>query len=943
MKISYLILTLLVFNILNTEAQTADFTFSTTNNLFCTPQVVTFAANATGGATAYIWDFGDGLSGSASVESHLYDYPGTYNVTFTAVYANSASSITKAIVINPSPTVSLSPNRSSLCQPGAVTFNASASGPMSSYEWDFGDASALQTTTTNSTAHNFTGYGTFNTTVKAISSAGCTATSTIAIQIARFPINVSVTPPDGCLPVNATLALTATFPPGDGLQNIVWDFGDGTPGVTGNAATIVHQYNTTNPITNANVAVTSNQGCTNQYNMPVHAYGIPPTNTNAYTTALRDTFCGSETIQFYGFADSANSYKWDFGDGNTQVTAATQLTHKYSTLGDKLVVVTPYYNGCVGPARSLNIYITGVIAAYTYSNTCSNKATYSFINNSLGPVSAYEWAYSDVPGFYETTNYSPVHVFPSNGTSVVKLTVIDNASGCRDSLSATIYTATPSFVSDKINVCKDSAITYSVQNSYPAGTGYSYEYHLNNYVYPLSGNSSITINPREYGSFNDYAVIRDTLGNTCDDTLHLGIINVRGPYVTFTHPFVKCFDSAVTFTNNSYPWFAADSIVKWRWDFRDGIKDSVRNPAPHSFLVTGHHTVKLLATDVNGCAIEFGSVIYNAPIPIIKVLPAMDTLCLGQSATLMAYTSDSTIWVTNTNCISCDTVSVSPAITTDYIVMALSEFSCKGYDTATVKVFTPLNLAVTPAQTSVCAGVPVSFNLNVAGITTWSPPTFLNNPGIRNPVAIPDSSITYTIRVKDSVGCFTDSVTASIIVFSNPQVDAGPDRFLGYNTSFTLSPAYGPGTQTYLWTPAGNLSCNNCPSPTGIASQKQEYVVEITDANNCKAKDSVIIFVSCEKSNLLLPSAFTPNGDGRNETFYPAARGYKIIKSFTIFNRNGVKVFERKNFQPNIPAEGWDGRVNVQGENIQSYVWVIEGICDTGMSIVTKGTVILIR
>ncbi len=945
MKISFLIFILLIFNTYS-SGQTANFTFSTSNNLYCSPQVVTFTATAPGNVTGYIWDFGDGQSGGNAVENHLYNSANTYYVTLTVVYANAASSITKSVVINPAITVSANANTTSLCQPGNVMLTANASGTISTYQWDFGDATPVQTTSANTISHDFTSYGTFNVSVIATSTAGCTASNGITIQVSRLPISGVVSPANGCLPVDATLSVNITFPPGDGLQNIAWDFGDGSPIIPGSSPSIVHQYNTTNPITNANVSVTSNQGCTNQYTFIPFAYGIPPTNINAYTTALRDSFCGSEIIEFYGYADSANSYRWDFGDGITEITSNNTITHKYKSLGTKQVVVTPFYNGCAGTGLTISIFIKGVIADYTYANTCSNKSRYNFINNSLGPISSFEWTFSDVPGFVETTNNNPTHTFPPSATSVANLLIVDNVTGCRDSLSSIIYTATPSLISNKMDVCLKSDVTYRVQNTYPPAVGFYYEFHVNGGIVNNGGDSIYTLNTNFLGTFNDYVVIKDTMPGTCEDTLNIVIVNVRGPVIDFSFPGKICMDSAVTFINNSYPKFASDSIITWKWEYGDGQKDSVKNPAPHKFLAPARHTVKLQATDINGCTLFKELPIEIAALPSLSVLPAIDTLCLGQSATLVAYTSDSLIWITNTDisCTSCDTVVVNPTMTTNYIAKAVTINGCKNYDTSVVKVFRPINLSVSQTLTSVCPGIPVQFNLNTTGITTWNPSTFLNDPSIQNPIAIPDSNITYTIIVKDSVGCFTDTVTASIIVFPRPIVEAGIDRFLPYNAPFTLAPNYGTGTRTYLWTPQGSLSCTNCPRPFGAALKSERYTIEITDVNNCKAKDSITIFVGCEKSNLLLPTAFTPNGDQKNETFFPFARGYRIIKSFTVFNRNGAKVFERKNFQPNIPSEGWDGKVKGGiTDNIQTYVWVIEGICDTGTAIVTKGSVVLIK
>ncbi len=49
-------------------------------------EVVTFNAQTTGGPesfSAYSWNFGDGVTGTGSVVTHSYFYPGVYNVTLT--------------------------------------------------------------------------------------------------------------------------------------------------------------------------------------------------------------------------------------------------------------------------------------------------------------------------------------------------------------------------------------------------------------------------------------------------------------------------------------------------------------------------------------------------------------------------------------------------------------------------------------------------------------------------------------------------------------------------------------------------------------------------------------------------------------------------------------------------------------------------------------------
>ena len=944
MRSNYLILTILLFNVVSLRAQTADFTFSTSNNLFCAPQLVKFTASAAGNPSVYIWDFGDGKSGNLAGENHFYLVPGTYNVTLISVFSNYASRITKTVTINPSPTVSIAANIRQYCKTGNVTYTAAFTGPVTSFEWDFGDGTPIQTTPTNTVTHNYVALGTYILSVKAITGTACSATDQIGIRIDNFPLVASISPNKGCIPIASTITINPIFLPGDVLQSVVWNYGDGTPVQTTGNSSNTHTYNTTSPITGATVTVTSQQGCVSQYALPEFAFGIPPTNVKAYTVSLRDTFCASETVRFYGKADSANSYLWNFGEG-TLITSDTFATKKYRSLGNKQVTLTPYYNGCEGVSRTFNIFIRGVVALYDYANTCNAKSRYSFNNQSLGNISQFEWTFSDVPGFIDSITYNPVHTFPSRATSNVRLYLYDSITKCVDTLSSTIYTAVPTFSADKLRVCKDSAITYTVSNSFPTGVGYNYNFFVNGTTVNNGDSANITLNPANFGTFNDFVVIFDQHPGTCSDTLRLPPITIRGPLVSLSFPRLICQDRAVVFVNNSYPWFSTDSIIKWSWKFGDGKTDSVRTPQPHLYGPSGTYILELEATDNNGCRQKLQSPIINAPLPTIKILPGIDTLCTGETVTLKGYTSDSLTWISNnTMCMRCDTVMVNPPVTTNYIALSTSFAGCKAYDTAVVKVFAPFRLLATPNQVTVCPGTPVQFNLNVAGFTTWSPPTYLNNPTSQSPIATPFNNVNYTILVRDSANCYFDTTTASVMVYSQPTVDAGPNKLLPYASTFTLNPSYSSGIQSYNWSPPDNLSCNTCPSPVMTALRSQQYFISVTDRNGCKSKDSVLLIVDCERGNILVPTAFTPNGDGLNDVLYPIARGYKTIRIFAVFNRSGEKVFERKNFSPNSASQGWNGYVKgLNRESIQAYVWMVEGECDTGATVVTKGSVILIR
>ena len=942
-----IILLLFICSHSGTKAQTVDFNFSTSNGLYCNPQTVTFTQNCTGTPTGFIWNFGNGQGSTNATVNITYATAGTYTVKLTAIYPNDAFTAVKTVVINPTPTISLTADKNYLCQPGNVVFTAPGSAFIINYEWDFGDGSPLVTTGSNSINHNYGSYNSFTAKVKGITANGCTATASYAINVTRFPISGTVAPPNGCIPINSLLSVTTNLPTGDVAQNFTWDFGDGSPIVTGAANSINHLYNITTNITTANVSITTAQGCTNQFTFSPFAFGTPPFGTLAKTVSNRTTFCGSETVQFYGKATNANSYTWDFGDATSASTVDTLISHKYRTLGNKRVIVTPYFNGCAGLKDTVDIIIEGVIADYAISNSCSAKNTFTFTNLSLGNVDHFEWTFSDMPSVIDSTNFNITHTFPVTGVYNSYLLLIDSITGCRDSLTKSVFTAIPVFSRSSSPVCKDSLIVYRVAATYPAGAGFTYEFHVNGAVVNNNGDSVLNYFPAVFGDFTEYVVIKDNNVATCNDSLYLsGQTRVRGPVVDFTAQARICADTSLQFMNNSFPFFPADSIVTWRWDFGDSKQDSVKNPAPHLYALAGGYSITLTATDINGCKQKLVKGVTVVPYPRISTFPAIDTICQKDTAILRAYTVDSLLWspATNINCTNCDTVKVYPNITTKYIARAINSDGCKSYDTSLVIVYQPINLQVFPADTIICPGQTIKYNLNTNGIILWSPPTFLSNTKIKNPIAKPDTAITYTVIVADSVGCFADTAFAVVRVYPTPTVNAGPDKILAYYSSYTITPAYSSDITNYLWTPAGNLSCTTCANPDGVALQKETYQIEVMNNFGCKAKDTITIFVNCLQTNLLMPTAFTPNKDGKNDYFYPITRGYKVVKTFIIYNRYGNKVFERNNFSPNIPGLGWSGAIkDYKYGTTEVFAWFMEAECDLGRFNTTQGTVVLIR
>ena len=104
------------------------------------------------------------------------------------------------------------------------------------------------------------------------------------------------------------------------------------------------------------------------------------------------------------------------------------------------------------------------------------------------------------------------------------------------------------------------------------------------------------------------------------------------------------------------------------------------------------------------------------------------------------------------------------------------------------------------------------------------------------------------------------------------------------------------------------------------------------------------VHILCKTSLVKIPSAFTPNGDGRNERFTVDGSGIKEVKHFAVFDRLGEKLFETTNLSTGETSyNGWDGTYKNKPMPPGTYVYIAELICDTGELFTYKGTVVLIR
>lgn len=143
----------------------------------------------------------------------------------------------------------------------------------------------------------------------------------------------------------------------------------------------------------------------------------------------------------------------------------------------------------------------------------------------------------------------------------------------------------------------------------------------------------------------------------------------------------------------------------------------------------------------------------------------------------------------------------------------------------------------------------------------------------------------------------------------------------------------------YTWGPAdGSISNPNINNPIVKPTDSvTKYVVDVMNLWGCHSTDSVLVYVDLG-TDQFVPSAFTPNGDGKNDLFRIVRLGAQKLVDFRVYNRFGECVFQTAN-----PETGWDGTLRNKPQDIGTYTYEIIVAIPNGTNKVYKGNVTLIR
>ncbi len=223
--------------------------------------------------------------------------------------------------------------------------------------------------------------------------------------------------------------------------------------------------------------------------------------------------------------------------------------------------------------------------------------------------------------------------------------------------------------------------------------------------------------------------------------------------------------------------------------------------------------------------------------------------------------------------------------------------------------------------------------------------TFTWSDGMSTPIRDDLMEGLYAVSVSTSTGCDTVlslevSPPASISVTLPPD-----DITIEAGGAVTLQPVTsGVGGLTFVWSPATGLSCVDCDVPIAAPTSTTTYTVVITDSRGCIAQASVQIRVSVPSIGAFFPTAFSPNGDGINDTWQVLAGEEVVsISRLDIYDRWGGLLHHCADFPLLHPACAWDGRSNGQAVDPGMYLWQARILLTDGTVMQRQGEVEVVR
>ncbi len=233
-------------------------------------------------------------------------------------------------------------------------------------------------------------------------------------------------------------------------------------------------------------------------------------------------------------------------------------------------------------------------------------------------------------------------------------------------------------------------------------------------------------------------------------------------------------------------------------------------------------------TDANGCGNSDTVLVTVVPAPVANA-GADQTSCAGSNVTLTATGGGTYLW--NPGGSTNASITVAPAVPTNYVVQVSNAAGCTATDSVYVNV-SALPAANAGVDQAICTGGSATL-LATGGVSyLWTPGGATTSSITVNPVI----TTNYIVKVTDANGC-ENTDTVQVTVNTMPVAYAGLNQSICSGVQATLTAT---GGTSYMWYPGGLAGSSITVNPATNTS----YWVIATDANGCTDTDTVLVTVN---------------------------------------------------------------------------------------------------
>ena len=852
----------------------------------------------TGAITGYNWTGPNGFVSTTEDPTILNTdaaWPGVgthvYNVTVTdANGCTGTDQVSVTVWALPSVTTTSAPT---VCNDESIILNATGtagSASIAGYNWSGpnGFTSTSEDPTILSTDAAWPGAGAHTYSVTVTDGNGCTATSSVDVEVFSNPA-VTATAGAGTQCDDAAINLDATGTAGSGtITGYSWSGPLSYSSIAEDPVILTTDasYPGVGTFTYT-VTVTDDNGCTGTASVEVTINGTPSVTAGGSTSV-----CDEEniTLTATGLAGSAaiTGYAWSGPNGFTSTVEDPTIlstdaafpgpgSHTYN------VTVTDA-NGCTDEASVL--ITVGTNPSVTATSTpaiCGDAPIVLDATGTAGSVGITDYAWSGPNGFTSALQDPTINpgsgAYPSAGIHTYTVTVTD-ANGCTGTATVDVEVwATPTVVAASSgSVCSDTSIDLDATGTAGTGVITGYNWTGPNGFVSSAEDPTILITDAEWPGVGTHVYnVTVTDANGCTGTDQVSVTVWALPAVSASSAPAVCNDASIALAATGTAGSA--SITGYNWTGPNGFTSSTEDPTILStdaaWPGVGVHTYFVTVTDGNGCTATASVDVEVFDNPTVTATSATDQcddapILLDATGTAGSGTITGYAWsgpLSYASTAEDPTINITsefyPGVGTfTYTVTVTDDNGCTG--TASVDVTINGTPTVTAGgSTNVCGDENISLTATglpgSAAITgyAWSGPnsftSTVEDPTIlTTDAAFPGAGThTYNVTVTDANGC-TDEDSVQITVGVNPSVTATSTPAICGDAPIVLDAtgtAGSVGITDYAWSgPNGFTSALQDPTITpGSGSYPSAgihtYTVTVTDANGCTGTATVDVEV----------------------------------------------------------------------------------------------------